>query len=142
MMVMVILPQLAMADSKWVGTGEEFTPDGKSAGNYKIEVVNTDKTANVSSSQTTITRQDGTSQVTQQTITSSGNGWSVDSDFGKGGGTCYGADTCENYIQGQNGFAVATTIIKDDSQNLRDISFLLDNGKAVRIFKDKLTKVQ
>ena len=139
---MALIPQLALANSKWLGTGEEFTPDGKSAGTYKIEVINTDQGANVYNSQATVTYTDGTQHVTNQKITSSGNGWSVDSDFGKGGGNCYGIDTCENYIQGQNGLAVATTIIKDDDQNRRDISFLLDNGKAVRIFKDKLTKIQ
>jgi len=141
-LAVVTLPGLAMADSKWMGTGEEFNPDGTSVGTYQIVVTNSDLSAGVTSSQAVVTYPDGSQHVTNQKITQSGKGWSVDSDFGKGGGSCYGKDFCENYIQGTNGQAIATTIVEDSDTARRDISFLLDNGKAVKIFKDKLTKVQ
>ncbi|MGZ3773322.1 MAG: hypothetical protein ACXVCY_06035 [Pseudobdellovibrionaceae bacterium] len=136
------LPSLALADSKWVGTGEEFTPDGTSVSIYEIVVTNTDLSAGVTMSRATITYPNGSQHVTNQKITQSNKGWSSESDFGKGGGSCYGKDICLNYIQGQNGAAIATTIIEDSDIAKRDVSILLENGKAVKIFKDKLTKVQ
>lgn len=131
----------AMADSKWVGSGEEFTPDGNTIATYQIEVINKDGVSGTIESIVTITRPGGVQDVIHQEIVTHGNSWAVQSELGKGYGTCYGSDLCENYVQGSNGLDYATTIVNDGTSLRRNVTFVLENGKAVKVLKDRLIKM-
>jgi hypothetical protein len=140
-LAVIVIPALAMADSKWVGKGQEFSPNGSLLGSYTSEVVNTDKAANVMERTTTITTADGKQKVISQTLTMNETGWSVDSNLGKGGGACYGSDICENYIVGANGLSYATTIISDSANSQRYLTIILQNGEAVKVLRENTKRV-
>ena len=93
-------------------------------------------------SEATVTRLDGSQKIIAQKITVNGNNWSVESNLGIGSGACYGGDICENYISGENGLAYATTIISDSADNRRNVTMKLQNGKAVEVLRDNLTRIQ
>ena len=142
--VVAIISSQTMAGTveKWTGTGAVFSPDGQQLSTYDISVVNTQIAPHVIQSDATVTMPDGTQKVVSQKITENGNNWSVDSNLGKGGGACYGGDLCENYILGANGLAYATTIISDGPDTRRDLTTQLQDGKAVTMMRDKLTRLQ
>jgi hypothetical protein len=133
---------MASQVEKWVGSGAVYSPEGQQLSTYQVSVVNTEVAPNVIQSETTVTLPDGTQKSISQKIISNGNGWSVESNLGKGGGSCYGNDVCENYIAGENGLAYATTIISDGPNARRNLTIELRDGKAVRMLRDKLTKIQ
>jgi len=126
---------------KWAGSGAEFTPDGKQIATYQVSVDNTQSAPNVVVSVATITLADGSQQQMTQTLTMNGSEWKDVSNLGQGGGACYGSDTCENYIEGANGMAYATTIISDGQNARRDLTTVLQNGKAIKVLRESLTRV-
>ena len=127
---------------KWAGQGAAYSPDGQLLSTYQISVVNTQIAPHVIQSDATISMSDGTQKVVSQKITENGNNWTVESNLGKGGGACYGNDICENYISGENGLAYATTIVSDGPDARRHLTIELQNGKAVKLLRDKLTRIQ
>lgn len=141
LLVIFTLPALAFANSKWLGHGEQFTPDGQSLGTYSVEVDLTETAPNTTQSTTTLKFQDGSEKIIRETVISQGRSWNVVSDLGKGQGVCYGQDLCENYTQDDKGQAVATTIVRDSDSHRRDLSVVLENGKAVKVFKDDISKL-
>ena len=127
--------------SIWEGSGSVYSPSGKIVDTYRIKVVNSETSTNVIQSETTTTMSDGSQKTISQTIQVEGGRWTVESNLGKGGGGCYGVDLCENYISGDDGKAYATTIVQDSPNNRRNITFVLENGKATKVLKDCITKV-
>ena len=89
-----------------------------------------------------MTSANGTTKSIVQKISIRGSSWTVESNLGTRGGACYGKDICENYITGANGIAYATTIIKDGADHERQITFVLQDGKAIKIFRQSLVRIQ
>ena len=67
-------------------------------------------------------------------------GWTSECDNGNGGGRCFGEGLCVSYVEDKTGKSFATTIIKDDDNNMRMLRTELDHGKAVRFYREKLHK--
>ena len=128
---------------KWQGTGAVYTPAGVQLETYDVSVVNTEISAQVIQSDATVTAADGSQKVISQKLTLNGDSWSVESNLGKGGGACYGEGLCENYISSDDGSqAYATTIISDGADSKRQITTVLQNGKAVKMLRQKRARVQ
>ncbi len=126
------------AVSKWSGTGAAYSPDGVQLGTYDISVVNTDFPGNLVQSETTITASNGEKKIISQKITMNGTSWSDESSLGNGGGACYGKDLCENYISGNDGLDYATTIVIDGADARRNLTVVLQKGKAIKVLRDNL----
>jgi hypothetical protein len=126
---------------KWSGTGAEYSPAGKQLSTYQISVENTQSAANVVVSVATITAADGSQKSLTQTLTMNGSEWKDVSNLGQGGGACYSSDTCGNYISGANGMAYATTIISDGPNARRELTTVLQNGQAVKVLRETLSRV-
>lgn len=139
----ILLASNAMAGTAetWSGSGAEYSPDGTQLSTYQISVVNTQVSANVVQSDATITKPNGQQETISQTLTMNGSEWTDSSNLGQGGGACYGSDTCENYISGSNGMAYATTIISDGPRARRELTMILQNGKAVKVLRENLSRV-
>ena len=137
---------LASADKaaidKWAGSGTSYTPQGAALSTYQLNVENTELAPQVIQSVATAVGSDGTTKVINQKITTTANHFKTDSNLGQGGGSCYGADLCESYIAGQNGVAYATTIIVDGPNDQRHITVILKDGKAIKILRDKVSRLQ
>lgn len=140
-LVAALVPALAQAATveKWAGTGAEYTPDGKQVSVYEITVVNTIDGTHVHS-EATVVPASGPQRVITQDLTIKGAGWTDISSLGKGGGACYGQDICESYLAGEGGRAYATTIVSDGPNARRNLTMVLQNGKAVKVLRDKLAR--
>ena len=129
----------AAATDVWKGTGELFNLQGRKTGSYALTVEN-EKQGDVTLSKITVTLPDGKSERHQCRITGDDDGWHSDCDHGQGGGRCYGEGLCESYVADGNGRAFATTMVFDGPEDMRLLRTELKDGKAVRIFREKLHK--
>jgi len=127
---------------KWTGTGTIFGADGREEGSYNIEVINTESSDHIITSERRMTDSAGHTEVVTLKITENERGFTIESELGNGGGRCYGKDLCESYIASENGCAFATTIVKDGVDTQRNLTFKLKDGKAVRIFRENLALVK
>ncbi len=143
---MTVLCGTALASknvNKWQGSGAVYSPAGIQLETYDITVVNTETSAHVIQSEATVTSPDGSQKQISQKLTLNGENWSVESNLGKGGGACYGEGLCENYISSNDGsIAYATTIISDGVDHKRQITTVLQKGKAVKMLRQNLVRVQ
>ncbi len=126
----------------WVGSGAEYTPQGEELETYEITVINSFGADNKVHSEATITTARGGKRVITQDLTIKGNRWSNISNLGKGGGACYGADMCENYLEDESGRAYATTIAIDSRDQRRNLTMILQNGKAIKVVREKVSRAQ
>jgi hypothetical protein len=133
------LPAFASSIQRWEGAGVSLTPDGKELGTFKISTTVSHPSVDIAQAETLITLEDGTVKTSSMTITEKGTGFSTDSSFGKGGGACYGAGICESYIVSGTGQSFATTIIEDSDGSRRSLTIVLENGRAVKVLRDKVS---
>ncbi len=124
----------------WTGPGSLFDVQGKSLGNYNLVVERT-KSGSQILSLITVTLPDGAIQKQQCSITeTSATAWKSECDHGKGGGHCFGEGLCISYEENSMGRAFSTTIVMDGADNMRLVRTELQNGRAVRFFREKLQK--
>lgn len=136
------LSTLALASHIWTGSGHSYSPDGKELGGYKVEVVSTASGANDLETVTTITADDGTKKVITQKLKLGQDKWSDSSNLGEGGGACYGDGLCQNYLADAHGMAYATTIVHNGPDHQRQLTTVLENGKAIKVLRQNLDRVQ
>ena len=141
-MALVSSAAFAYDAEKWEGSGIAFSSSGAQQKSYSVSVVNRQTSASTIESHAMMTSANGTTKSVVQKISIRGSSWTVESNLGTRGGACYGKDICENYITGANGIAYATTIIKDGADHERQITFVLQDGKAIKIFRQSLVRIQ
>ena len=130
---------------KWSGSGTAFGQDGKAQGDYKIELVNILTSEHSIETKGVITFPNGkTREFTQRMKDTGDKAFSIETDDGKGGGYGLGEGMVIAYIQGANGQAVAIDIAFDGTNHdqYRCIVTVLENGRAVRFLREKLTRTQ
>jgi hypothetical protein len=127
---------------RWVGTGAEYTPLGQELSTYEIVVLNTIAGDGRVHSEAKITTALGANRVITQDLTIKGNRWSNISNLGKGGGACYGPEMCENYLEDDSGKGYATTIVIDGRSQRRNLTIVLQNGKAIKVVREKISRAQ
>ncbi len=131
----------ASTKESWSGTGALFDLHGKNLGNYTLAMENIKNNSDIQS-QVIVSLADGKTltyncQIKKETPDS----WSSQCDHGKGGGRCLGEGLCISYEKTtEAGIAFATTIIKDGPSDLRLLRTELQNGQAVKFFREKLHK--
>ena len=124
----------------WEGPGSLFDVQGNPLSTYSLVVENI-KNGNQIQSNVTVTLPDGTIHKQQCLMTeTSQDGWKSDCDHGKGGGHCFGEGLCISYEEDSTGKAYATTIVMDGPTDMRLLRTELQNGQAVRFFREKLHK--
>ena len=124
----------------WAGSGSLFSIDGKPIANYSLGIVNTPVGPHGVQNVITIGLPDGTHKTITQTEQDTADGFTIESDLGKGGGYCVGEGICLAYV-GTDADAFAITTIKDDASTKRMIMTELKNGKAVRVYRQKYVKI-
>lgn len=140
LLTLVIVQQAAAGTSVWKGEGALFGINGTSQGEYELTVTNT-KSGDVTESNIHIKTAEGSVIDLQCTNTAgSEDSWSSLCGHGKGGGSCFGEGLCISYLDSGNGKAFATTIVMDGAADMRLLRTELQNGKAVRFFREKLHK--
>ncbi|MBK9321612.1 MAG: hypothetical protein IPM97_01410 [Bdellovibrionaceae bacterium] len=130
----------------WEGSGALFDLQGTETGKYDLVVENSKNGSQIQSN-VTVTLPDGTTQKHQCLLTGTGQkGWKSECDnsdsigAGNGGGQCFGEGLCISYDEHSTGKSYATTIIMDGSTDMRLLRTEVQNGKAVRFFREKLHK--
>lgn len=125
----------------WGGEGATFMPNGTPLDTFQVKVVLTKKENGVIDSEATITKAaDGSTKIISQQITPTRpNSFTIESNLGKGGGSCYGEGLCESYVADAEGKAFATTIVHDSKNARRYLTTELEQGKATKIIRQKLT---
>ena len=97
----------------WVGKGALFSIEGKALSDYAIEIVNTAVGEHEIDSAVTVVLPDGSTQKFSQTMKDSDQGFTLSSDYAKGGGYCLGEGLCVAYVDAGNGHAFAIDIVLD-----------------------------
>ena len=123
----------------WEGPGQLFDLNGQPAGAYNL-VVEVTKNGVQTETHVKVALSDGTQIQRTCTSTSLGVGWSSKCDYGTGGGYCFGEGLCLSYEEDASGRAFATTIVMDGPNDMRLVRTELQNGQAVRFFREKLHK--
>lgn len=140
LLTLVIVQQAAAGTSVWKGEGALFGTNGTNQGEYELTVTNT-KNGDVTESKIHIKTAEGSVIDMQCTNTAADNGsWSSQCNHGKGGGSCFGEGLCISYLDSGSGKAFATTVVMDGASDMRLLRTELQNGKAVRFFREKLRK--
>ena len=140
LLTLVIAQQAAATTTIWKGEGALFNINGKSEGQYELTVTN-NKTGDVTESNIQIKTANGSVIDLQCTNTAGKDeSWSSQCGHGKGGGRCLGEGLCISYLEESSGKAFATTIAMDGPTDMRLLRTELQNGKAVRFFREKLHK--
>ncbi|MBK7959922.1 MAG: hypothetical protein IPK04_01035 [Bdellovibrionales bacterium] len=126
----------------WEGPGALFDLQGKETGKYDLVVVNAKNGSQIRSN-ITVTLPDGSVQRHQCLMTeTSHDGWQSKCDNGDGGGHCFGEGLCISYVEDTTGKSYSTTIVMDGSVDMRLLRTELQDGKALRFFREKLHKRQ
>ena len=123
----------------YTGAGATFSRDGVEITPYQIEMVRTAVGDKTLESRGKITLPNGQVHEFFQRLTETERGFYIESDHGNGGGYCFGEGLCQSYIGDQaHGFAIAIAL--DGSTSFRAMITELENGRAVRFIREKLTK--
>jgi hypothetical protein len=126
----------------WQGQGEEFGADGQASGQYALQQVDTTVDDGVTESAVTITPASGDEIHFTMRISSTGNRFSIKSDYaGTGGGYCFGEGVCQGLVTLPNGHDMALTIIADRPGARRFLGTELVNGQAVRFIRESYSRV-
>ncbi len=104
-------------------------------------MVNTAITDHEVNSQITVSLTDGTQKKFSQVMQDTAQGFSLTSDAGDGGGYYLGDGLCLGYIGTEDGHGYAMTIVLDGPSAERLLRTELQDGKAVRIFREKYLKI-
>ena len=123
----------------WQGTGAVFDSQGREAGSFTVELIRTAPDTQTVETRGSITMSTGEVIPVNQKTTVRGNGFRIESNHGTGGGACFGAGICQSYEDAGNGKAFATTIVVDAPDRLRILVTELNQGQAVRFFRQSLT---
>ncbi len=124
----------------WQGPGSTFDLQGQVTSSYELTVENT-KNEGQTDTRVTIAFPDGRKIEKQCLMTEkTKESWTVQCDHGNGGGQCFGEGLCISYEADANGHAFATTIIVDGENDMRLLRTELQDGKAVRFFREKLQR--
>jgi len=125
----------------WQGNGAVFSVEGKQLSTYTVEMINTAVNEHEVSSQIIVNLPDGTQKIFSQIMQDTSKGFSLVSDFGKGGGYCLGEGLCLAYVgagDGKNDSAM--TIVIDSPTVERIVRTELKDGNAIQIFREKYLK--
>ena len=127
----------------WKGQGLVFGLDGKIAGSYKYTAINTAVGDDELLTHVVVKLPDGTQEEYDQKMKdTSENGFVIESKEGHGGGYCFGDGLCESYLDMGQGHGIAINMIMDGKKRMRILKTDLQDGKAVRFFREKLVKVK
>jgi hypothetical protein len=139
-LTLVVAHQATATTSIWKGEGSMFNQTGTNVGQYELTVTN-NKNAEVTESKIQIKTANG--NLIEMLCTNTENkdgGWASICGQSKGGGRCFGEGLCISYSEDGNGKAYATTIVMDGASDMRLLRTELENGKAIRFFREKLHK--
>ena len=125
---------------RWEGSGVVYSIDGKELETYKVATNVFHPSVNSTRTETILQMADGTSKTIAMSILVNGDSFSTQSNLGNGGGACYGEGLCENYIKDENGRSYATTIIQDAAGSRRHLTIIMDNGKAIKVLREKVMR--
>lgn len=124
----------------WKGQGTVFGFKNDVQSNYDLIVKNT-KNGEKTASEILILLPDGNNiNLSCTNNTSSDNSWTSDCTQGQGGGRCFGEGLCISYLENKNGKAYATTIVMDGPKKMRLLRTELQNGRAVKFYRENLQK--
>ncbi|MGZ3688832.1 MAG: hypothetical protein ACXWP5_11485 [Bdellovibrionota bacterium] len=123
----------------WNGTGATYSIDGTEEGEYQVQLVNVPGAQGGVDSSITVTIPNYKTLHFTQTMRDTPKGFSITSDQGSGGALCVGEGLCEGFL-GQDGNGIAMTTISDGPDTLRILKTQLENGKAVRIMREKYVR--
>jgi hypothetical protein len=138
--LLVSSSSFAASTDVWEGPGALFDVKGNPTGTYQL-VVENNKTDSLTLTNIVITLPDGSTQKEQCTMTeTSDRGWVSKCGFGSGGGSCFGDGMCIDYEADSSGHAFATTLVMDGANDMRLLRTELQDGKAVRFYREKLHK--
>ena len=127
----------------WTGTGTTYSPGGEAFGDFTIELTRAAVDAQTVQAHGTITLEDGSVMTFDQTFTSDGGStFRIESPRGQGGGVCLGDGLCQSYEDDGGGAGYATTMIVDGPDRLRVLVTQLQDGRAVRLVRQTLTRKQ
>ena len=125
----------------WEGTGTASEASGKDLGVFTVSLTRKSIGNAKVRADGKVTLANGQVIVFWQEIEDHGpTGFRLVSNNGAGGGHCYANAMCQTYEERADGHAFATTIVKDGADKLRILITELDQGKAVRVFQQTLSK--
>jgi hypothetical protein len=142
MVTSLFAAQWSMAASVdvWEGPGAQFDVSGNATSTYDL-VVENERIGDQIQSHVTIALPGGTTLKQQCLMTkTSADAWSSTCDHGVGGGRCFGEGLCISYESAPAGKAFATTIVFDGASEMCLLRTELQNGQAVRFYREKLHK--
>lgn len=119
----------------WTGTGAVYDSQAREISPFKVQMVSRAPDANSLETTITVTLPDGQTRRFTQRLHDQDRGFSIESDFGKGGGACFGAGLCEAYIAGQGGKAQAITLVIDGPDARRLLVTQLQDGRATEFIR-------
>lgn len=125
----------------WKGDGVLFDRSNKPIGKYRLEMYRTNVNKKKMLNEVKVFLPNAKTKTISCEITKSKKGWSTDCRSRKGGGYCFGEGLCIDYMADQKGSAFATTIVMDGKDTMRMLRTELKRGKAVRFFRERLTRV-
>lgn len=142
-MALISAQQSFAATDIWKGQGSVFGTKDETQSNYELTVKNTHK-GERTDSEITVQLPNGTQINLTCTNNSDSHGksssWSSECSHGKGGGRCFGEGLCISYLEDASGKAFATTIAMDGPSKMRLLRTELQNGKAVKFYREVLLK--
>jgi len=127
----------------WHGSGTTYLPDGQELGDFTVDVERAAIDARTVEVRGKVTLASGqTFDFTERQIAGTAGGFLVESSAGKGGGRCFGAGLCQQYVETGADTARATYITVDGPDKLRVLITELDHGRAVRFIRQTLVRKQ
>lgn len=124
----------------WEGTGTASEATGKDLGGFTVSLTRKSIGNAKVRADGKVTLANGQVIVFWQEIEDHGpTGFRLVSSNGAGGGHCFANAMCQTYEE-RDGHAFSTTIAKDGADKLRILITELDQGKAVRVIQQTLSK--
>jgi hypothetical protein len=125
---------------RWSGSGSVHAIDGKALGDFRVEL--TRAAAGTGRVETRGTVTTGTGQVIpfRSLLTRTADGFVIESERGKGQGTCLDPSICHSVELDAAGNGWTTTILIDGPQRIRVLLTELEKGKPVRVIWQTLSQ--
>jgi len=124
------------APRTFCGTGAAYDLQGQATQTFTFVTVNTPVAATAMASHTTLTYSDGTTKVTDQTITDTAQGFKVDAAGWSGDALCFGNGLCQGYLKESASQGLALTYVRDSEDTYRILLTRLENGQAQGFIKE------
>ncbi|HTV18865.1 MAG TPA: hypothetical protein VMG12_09345 [Polyangiaceae bacterium] len=138
-------PSPARADmleglGRWSGSGSSLSLAGKPQGDFRVELTRSSVGADSVETRGTVTPSQGPSIPFRSVVTRTTQGFTVESERGKGYATCVGPAVCHSYEVDADGNGSSTTILLDSPGQLRILVTVLEKGKPARLLWQTLTQ--